>query len=123
MKKVKPSMLCYRDADMVIAESFMDSVKDLECSKCGGYPEEYVSRFHPPCTCKKTSDFKKGQRVRYVPRHAEGDENHKDCQEGAVSSTNDSWVFVKYDNLDCRMLTGDEPYTAQATDPNDLRLL
>ena len=67
-------------------------------------------------------DFKKGQRVRYVPRHAHGDENHEDCQEGAVSSTNDRWVFVKYDNLDCRMITGDEPYTAQATDPNDLRL-
>jgi hypothetical protein len=27
---------------------------------------------------------------------------------------------VKYDNLDCKMVTGDEPYTAQATDPNDL---
>ena len=67
-----------------------------------------------------TEDFEKGQRVRYVPRHAHGDFGHPDCACGVVSSTNDRWVFVKYDNLDCKMVTGDEPYTAQATDPVDL---
>lgn len=66
------------------------------------------------------SDFKKGQQVTYVPHHANGDTDHEDCQRGVVSSTNDSWVFVKYNNLDCVMITGDEPYTAAATDPNDL---
>jgi hypothetical protein len=66
------------------------------------------------------SDFSKGDLVRYVPRHANGDEDHKDCRDGVVSSTNDKWVFVKYDNLMCVMVTGDEPYTAAATDPNDL---
>ena len=68
-----------------------------------------------------TSEFQKGQRVLYVPHHAGEDLAHPDCQKGVVSSTNDKWVFVKYDNLDCVMKTGDEPYTAQATDPNDLR--
>ncbi len=65
-------------------------------------------------------DFKKGERVRYVPAHAFGDVNHKDCQDGVVSSTNSRYVFVKYDNATCVMVTGDEPYTAQATDPADL---
>ena len=66
-------------------------------------------------------DFEKGQRVLYVPRHAHGDFGHPDCARGVVSSTNDHWVFVKYDNLECRhMITGNEPYTAQATDPGDL---
>jgi len=68
----------------------------------------------------KLEDCFKGDRVRYIPHHAKGDVNHKDCQTGVVSSKNDTWVFVKYDNLDCRMITGDEPYTAQATDPKDL---
>ena len=67
-----------------------------------------------------TADFSKGERVRYLPLHADGDIRHEDCQNGVVSSTNDRWVFVKYDNLDCVMVTGDEPYTAQATDPNQL---
>jgi hypothetical protein len=66
------------------------------------------------------SDFHKGERVRYTPNHADGKTWHEDCQSGVVSSTNDKWVFVKYDNLDGRMVTGDEPYTAQATDPRNL---
>lgn len=58
--------------------------------------------------------------MQYIPTHAEGNNTHPDCQKGCVSSTNDERVFVKYDNLMCIMVTGDEPYTAQATDPNDL---
>ncbi len=65
-------------------------------------------------------EFKKGQRVRYIPTHAEGDETHPDCQNGIVSSVNDKFVFVKYDNAMMIMITGDEPYTAQATLPEDL---
>lgn len=67
-----------------------------------------------------TSDFKKGMFVRYVPTHADGDVNHKDCQNGVVSSVNERFVFVKYDNAACVMVTGDEPYTSQATRPDDL---
>ena len=68
----------------------------------------------------KTIDFKKGDAVRYIPHHAKRDPKHKDCQNGIVSSTNDKWVFVKYDNAMCIMVTGDEPYTAAATSPEDL---
>lgn len=70
----------------------------------------------------KTSDFQKGMKVRYVPNHANGDASHKDCEDGVVSSTNDRFVFVKYDNAVCIMLTGDEPYTSQATNADDLIL-
>ena len=68
----------------------------------------------------KISDFKKGDKVKYIPTHANGDRKHKDCENGVVSSTNDRFVFVKYDNAMCIMTTGDEPYTAQATKPEDL---
>jgi len=71
----------------------------------------------------KANEFKKGWRVRYVPLHADGNLNHPDCQDGVVSSTNDKFVFVKYDNLMGIMITGDEPYTAQATDPDYLIIL
>ena len=67
-----------------------------------------------------TDDFKKGMLVRYVPTHAHGDVNHPDCQNGVVSSTNSRFVFVKYDNAVGVMVTGDEPYTSQATEPDDL---
>ena len=70
-----------------------------------------------------TSDFKKGMLVRYFPNHVErGDYQHLDVQNGCVSSINDNWVFVKYDNLMCTMVTGDEPYTAAATSPDDLEI-
>ena len=68
----------------------------------------------------KVSDFKKGDRVTYVPLHAYGDQSHPDCENGVVSSVSENCVFVKYDNLVCIMKTGDEPYTAKATDPRDL---
>lgn len=68
----------------------------------------------------KPSDFKKGERVRYIPTHAEGNGDHVDCENGVVSSVNDKCVFVKYDNLMSIMITGNEPFTAQATDPQDL---
>ncbi len=66
------------------------------------------------------SDFKKGQKVLYIPLHAYGNETHSDCEKGVVSSTNECFVFVKYDCLACTMITGDEPYTAQATKPDML---
>jgi len=69
---------------------------------------------------KYTHNFEHGDKVRYIPIHAEGNPRHKDCQNGVVSSINDKFVFVKYDNAMCIMTTGGEPYTAQATDPNDL---
>jgi len=66
------------------------------------------------------NDFNKGDRVIYIPNHANRDSKHPDCKKGCVSSKNDKYVFVKYDNLMSVMVTGDEPYTAQATRPEDL---
>jgi len=69
---------------------------------------------------KVTEDFKRGDKVRYVPNHADGDTQHPDCQNGVVSSTNEKFVFVKYDNAMCTMTTGEESYTAQATKRDNL---
>lgn len=81
---------------------------------------------------ESVADFKKGMRVVYVPSHVRGNlprmltfpdlVKKKDLEHGVVKSTNDRWVFVLYDNLEMKMTTGDEPYTAKATDPNDLIL-
>lgn len=65
-----------------------------------------------------------GQRVRYVPRHARGDQNHPDCQDGIARSFNPhGFPFVVYDNATRgKMLTLEraEPWTAACTDPSDL---
>ena len=37
-----------------------------------------------------------GGKVRYVPWHAKNDKTHKDCQDGVITSWNDSFVFVNY---------------------------
>ena len=66
------------------------------------------------------TQFKKGMRVRYLPAHANGDTSHKDCQYGVVSSVGKVNVFVKYDNSRCVMRTGDEDYTAQPTNADDI---
>ena len=68
----------------------------------------------------KLSELKQGVRVRYVPTHAHGDAKHADCETGVVSSVNATVAFVKYDNNMCIMTTGNEPYTAQAINPQDL---
>ena len=61
-------------------------------------------------------DFHKGQRVRYISDYRDP----RAPQYGVVSSTNNRNVFVKFDNAEMRMVTGDEPYTAQACSPCDL---
>ena len=43
-------------------------------------------------------DFEPGDPVTYVPYHAHGDRGHKDCEHGVVSSTNDTYVFVRFKN-------------------------
>lgn len=58
----------------------------------------------------RASDFQPGERVLYVPYHAQGDTSHPDCERGVVSSTNNLYVFVRY---------GDE-LQAKATLPEDL---
>jgi hypothetical protein len=68
-----------------------------------------------------------GQRVRYIPTHARGNDKHPDCQDGIVRSFNrHGQPFVVYDNsIRGKMLTLElaEPWTAACTDPDDLKLL
>jgi len=42
------------------------------------------------------ADFTPGMRVRYVPGHADG-ENDPECEDGTVSSVTKLYVFVKFD--------------------------
>jgi len=75
---------------------------------------------------EKTSDFKKGDKVRYVPNHANGNIHHPRCKDGVVSSHNPLFVFVKYYHTLANGIkwppieTGDEPYTAAATKVENL---
>jgi len=62
-----------------------------------------------------TQGFKKDDQVRYIPRHAEGDASHPDCENGIVTSTNEVNVFVKYYHS-----AGGLRLHAQATSPEDL---
>jgi hypothetical protein len=62
-----------------------------------------------------TAEFAEGDRVIYVPAHANGDAKHPDCERGIVSSTNDVNVFVRYFNK-----RGDLSHGGQATRPDDL---
>lgn len=48
--------------------------------------------------------------VTYVPNHAQGNANHKDCQIGVIIRITHETVFVLYCNT----------RTVQATDPSDL---
>ena len=43
-------------------------------------------------------EFKPGDSVLYVPAHAQHDLSHKDCEPGIVSSVNDRYVHVKFNN-------------------------
>lgn len=61
-----------------------------------------------------TADFTNGEQVRYVPAHADGDENHSDVECGYVNSSNDTYVFVRYER------NGILQQTSQATSPTDL---
>ncbi len=36
-------------------------------------------------------------KVRYIPRHAEADRNHKDCETGIVTSLTNKFCFVRYE--------------------------
>ena len=67
----------------------------------------YISEYN-------TSDFADGESVRYVPGHAHGNIEHADCQNGIVSSKNDTNVFVRYFHRDVLQEIG------QATNPKDL---
>jgi len=64
----------------------------------------------------KFQELKIGDRVIYVPTHASGDINHKDCEYGIVKSKNDTYVFVNY------VKNGIPQMIAESTRPEDLYL-
>ena len=58
-----------------------------------------------------TAEFKKGDKVEYVPSHADGNLEHEDCECGIVSSVNEENGFVNYKMATLILTTGEEPYT------------
>jgi len=58
-------------------------------------------------------DYLKGDQVRYVPGHAYGDSHHPDCELGVVTSTNEEYVFVRFDGKS----------HPQSCDPDTLQLV
>ena len=59
--------------------------------------------------------FQRGERVRYVPSHAEGDVAHLDVEYGVVSTENATCVFVRYYPQISRDWHGFEGATSQGT--------
>jgi hypothetical protein len=45
-----------------------------------------------------TQEYKQGDRVAYIPIHAEGDITHKDVEQGEIVSVNHLYIFVRFDN-------------------------
>lgn len=68
--------------------------------------------------------IKTGDKVRYVPNHANGNMEHDDCEDGIVKSKNDTYVFVQYYTKprysNGNFIDGFLQLNAKATNPNDL---
>jgi len=64
------------------------------------------------------TQFKRGDRVAYIPLHADGDINHEDVEYGEVSSVG-TYVFVKFDKQVA--IFGWDGTTSQSCDASDLR--
>jgi len=43
-----------------------------------------------------------GSKVTYIPRNANGNISHKDCEQGRIKRWNDGGVFVDYTKNICR---------------------
>jgi len=91
-------------------------------------PEMEFTRYKLPTITEK--DVIKGQRVKYIPDHAHGDPTDKRCELGCIKimAPNSSRcltpaAFVLYDNIDTKMITGDEDYTAIRTRLENLILI
>lgn len=69
--------------------------------------------------------MKKGTRVIYVPSYALCGIASSKAEFGVIKSScdYDDGFFVIYDQNDIKMITGDEPYTAEKTDSRYLRLI
>lgn len=76
------------------------------------------------------ADVVKGQRVKYMPDHVRGDPTDHRCETGCIKrwstmirADDMPACFVLYDNLDTKMITGDEPFTAKRTRLENLTLI
>ena len=58
--------------------------------------------------------FKEGDKVRYIPPQANKNMLHSSCEDGIVSSVNDTFVFVKF------FIKGVLDITPKACSPSDL---
>ena len=83
------------------------------CPRCGDYLDPLQA-----CDCL---EFKTGQRVVYVPLHAQGDAKHNDCETGTISSLGRNIAFVRFDRQVKEL--GWEESTSQACDFCNLVLL
>ena len=73
---------------------------------------------YAPVAPKELQGFGANMRVIYIPGHANGNRRHPDCEHGRVSSVNDKYVFVRFDEQ-VRVLGWDQA-TGKACDPADL---
>ena len=69
----------------------------------------------------RLEDALPGVPVRYIPGHAHGDLAHPDCEDGRVSSTNEVFVFVRFNKTVAKL--GWEGTTSQSCKPEDLVLM
>lgn len=63
-----------------------------------------------------------GDRVRYVPKHADGNPHHPDCEDGTISNFGPDLVWIRFDrNQSPGQPLDDVP--SKGCDPRDLRIL
>lgn len=81
---------------------------------------------HTKIDLRTLDDFEPGERVKYIPRHANGNPHHPDCETGIVLRLGDirplETVFVVYDTIN-RVMTDlaiASRYTAAGTNPREL---
>ena len=62
-----------------------------------------------------------GTRVRYIPHHAHGDAGHPSCEDGAISTIGEEYVFVRFDRQVVKK--GGEASNAEACEAENLKVL
>lgn len=67
--------------------------EEMEVPQFGGEIKEEI-----PTSPLRKSDLKPGTQILYIPSHADGDPNHKDCEAGFVTSVMETkdFAFCRY---------------------------
>lgn len=111
MAKQKPQRLDMSDRSISVVGSAYHP--DMGRSSGTSIARESLAAFNHACS------FFPKNRVIYIPGHAQGDRNHKDCERGVVVSRGPmDNIFVKFDR-DVQNLVFDDA-TAKSCDPKDL---